>query len=63
MTLPDRFFEFTDIDSEIGFLSSIIDYYARIKKYPFFDHIAADDFIKYWLQVDVTFSQMADAIL
>jgi hypothetical protein len=45
---------FTDIDCEIGFLNSIIDYYEKNKKYPFFDYIAADDFIKNWLQVDVT---------
>ena len=63
---PGPFLErvFTDIDCEIGLLNSLIDYYETNKKYPFFDYIAADDFIQNWLEIsDVSFSQMAGAIL
>uniref|UniRef100_A0A2N9HF27 Uncharacterized protein n=1 Tax=Fagus sylvatica TaxID=28930 RepID=A0A2N9HF27_FAGSY len=43
---------------------NLIDYYETNKKYPFFDYIAADDFIQNWLEIsDVSFSQMAGAIL
>jgi hypothetical protein len=42
-----------DVDTEIGLLNGIIDYYTRNETYPFDDFKALDDFIDNWLQVDV----------
>lgn len=38
---------FTDVDTVIGLLNGIIDYYKRNGEYPL------HDFIKNWLQVDI----------
>jgi hypothetical protein len=43
----------TDVDTQIGFLNGIIDYYSTNGRYPFHDLNALDDFIDNWLQVDL----------
>jgi hypothetical protein len=42
-----------DVDTQIGLLNGIINYYARNGRYPFHDFKALDDFIDNWLQVVV----------
>ncbi|GMY31469.1 putative transcription factor [Fagus crenata] len=62
---PRPFLErvFTDIDCEIGFLNSIIDYYATNEIYPFYDHHVLYDFNKNWLEINATSRQTIDAIV
>ena len=62
---PTTFLEsvLTDVDYEIGFLNCIIDYYHNNARYPYYDYIAIDDFIKNWLEVDATQRQLIDVIL
>jgi hypothetical protein len=49
----------TDVDTEIGLLNGIVDYYTRnIGIYPFYDFVALNDFIKNWLQVDIRVEQL-----
>ena len=62
---PSPFLErvFTDIECEIGFLNSIIDFEKKHNRYPFFDYNAVIVFIKDWLQVEATSRQMTDAIV
>ena len=62
---PTTFLEsvLTDVDYEIGFLNCIIDYYHNNARYPYYDYIAVDDFIKNWLEVDATQRQLIDVIL
>lgn len=43
----------TDVDTQIGFLNGIIDYYSTNGRYPFHDLNALDDFVDNWLQVDL----------
>ncbi|GMY31517.1 putative transcription factor [Fagus crenata] len=54
---------FTDIDCEIGFLNSIIDYYAKNEIYPFYDHHVLYDFNRNWLEINATSRQTIDAIV
>ncbi|XP_030932598.1 myb-like protein V [Quercus lobata] len=62
---PTTFLEcvLTDVDYEIGFLNCIIEYYHNNARYPYYDYIAVDDFIKNWLEVDATQRQLIDVIL
>ncbi|GMY31471.1 probable transcription factor At1g61730 [Fagus crenata] len=62
---PSPFLErvFTDIECEIGFLNSIIDFGKKHNRYPFFYYNAVIVFIKDWLQVEATSRQMTDAIV
>lgn len=62
---PRSFLEkvLTDINYEIGFLNGLIDFHDMNVRYPYYEYLALQDFIKNWLQIDTTHRKMLDVIV
>ena len=64
-TPPRPFLEMvlTDIDHEIGFLTSLVNFHETYMVYPYFDSVSLEQFIKNWLQIETSNQKLLEVIV
>nr|POF06287.1 hypothetical protein CFP56_51569 [Quercus suber] len=64
-TPPRPFLEMvlTDIDHEIGFLTSLVNFHETYMVYPYFDSVSLEKFIKNWLQIETSNQKLLEVIV